>query len=200
MVLQGNVTPRIQLGSFNDFALRGSYKYHKEVAKEHVDEMVMDFRLNNLQLVATPEGLQSLMNVQDNYFGSYPFPVTSDEFMEAAREGLPGGGGKNLRSRVAQRTPRERDGRPKPSNAMDVALGVSVRGIQALVPLILYPTDAPSSLAPVHEENQFTLHDKPFAIGCVIRGSACVHVGCCADVPMPCVQVFGRRCSTCGLA
>ena len=84
--------------------------------------------------------------------------------------------------RVASRVARDFDGQPT-TNTVDVMVGVSVRDLQVLLPLILHPTDAPSSSGAVHEDSQFTLHDAPFHIGCAVGAVRallpCAAVVCC---------------------
>lgn len=135
------------------------------VTPSTVDSLTLDVSMSNVQLVATAAGIVSLMNVQENYFGAYPLPVTTAEFVEAATRFEQHG--QNMRSRVASRVARDFDGQPT-TNTVDVMVGVSVRDLQVLLPLILHPTDAPSSSGAVHEDSQFTLHDAPFHIGCAV--------------------------------
>eukprot|EP00937_MAST-01D_sp_MAST-1D-sp2_P000707 g707.t1 len=98
---------------FKKMELQGKWVYYNKFAPTYVDMITLDFDFEAVQVELTPDSINVLCIVQENYFGSVVYPISSFEYELA--------GNRNLLTYLAMRKQfYSASGEPNPFNECEV--------------------------------------------------------------------------------
>ncbi|KAF9475774.1 hypothetical protein BDN70DRAFT_996181 [Pholiota conissans] len=107
------------------FSLEGSYLYFATVHQENVEQLRLDFTLNDAIFHAYGWSIRYLMVLRDNFLGSFTHFQTLAEYLDKRTRKLPIGDPVQLKYR------------PGKANMFEVALMLRATGIKVTLPMVL---------------------------------------------------------------